>query len=232
MSKFEFNKKNNIELDIAGNKFTVVYNAKLVGKMKQTEKPGIPVLVHTDLRVVDGELHEIESSFFRSSGLTGSWATIKEIMVQNVVTGCTVMINHSLASLVINRLPEFGMIMHDHWLALVASAFGQIGYLEEATIDYRQHGNNSVGAKKIFSWKYISNLLKNDQIIKRMKSSFRQAGAFLSVYSSELPEDTRQMIQIYAGLEHCSKVKRRIAYIRYGFWKIGLSRRIGQIFWG
>lgn len=38
MSKFEFNKKNNIELDIAGNKFAVVYNAKLVGKMKQTGK--------------------------------------------------------------------------------------------------------------------------------------------------------------------------------------------------
>lgn len=38
MSKFVFNKKNNLELDIAGNKFSIVYNEKLMQKINKTSK--------------------------------------------------------------------------------------------------------------------------------------------------------------------------------------------------
>ena len=36
-------------------------------KMKETEIPGLPALVHTDLRVVDGDLKEIDPSFIHYS---------------------------------------------------------------------------------------------------------------------------------------------------------------------
>ena len=38
MSKFVFNKKNNLELDIAGNKFSIAYNEKLMHKINKTSK--------------------------------------------------------------------------------------------------------------------------------------------------------------------------------------------------
>jgi hypothetical protein len=37
--------------------------------------------------------------------------------------------------------------MHDWWLALVASAFGRIGWLPQATVLYRQHSANVLGAR-------------------------------------------------------------------------------------
>ena len=35
--------------------------------------------------------------------------------------------------------------MHDWWLAILAAAFGKIGFVETPTILYRQHGSNQVG---------------------------------------------------------------------------------------
>ena len=65
------------------------------------------------------------------------------LLSQNVVTGCTVMVNRALLDLAA-PWPE-AAVMHDWYLALVAACFGQIGLVEEATIDYRQHERNQVG---------------------------------------------------------------------------------------
>lgn len=68
--------------------------------MEQVETdPSLPVLVHTDLRVVDGQLREMDPSFQHYSGLDGHRLSLPQLLVQNVVTGCTVMINRSLVEL-------------------------------------------------------------------------------------------------------------------------------------
>jgi hypothetical protein len=38
-------------------------------------------------------------------------------------------------------------LMHDWWLALVASSFGKIGFYNAPTVYYRQHNLNVLGAK-------------------------------------------------------------------------------------
>ena len=116
--------------------------------MEQAETdPALPVLVHTDLRVVDGQLHEMDPSFQHYSGLDGHRLALEQLLVQNVVTGCTMMINRSLARLACRPVGEGDMLMHDWWLALIAAAMGRAVFLDRATIDYRQHGGNVVGAK-------------------------------------------------------------------------------------
>ena len=109
--------------------------------MEQAETdPALPVLVHTDLRVVDGQLHEMDPSFQHYSGLDGHRLALEQLLVQNVVTGCTMMINRSLARLACRPVGEGDMLMHDWWLALIAAAMGRAVFLDRATIDYRQHG--------------------------------------------------------------------------------------------
>ena len=89
--------------------------------MEQAETdPALPVLVHTDLRVVDGQLHEMDPSFQHYSGLDGHRLALEQLLVQNVVTGCTMMINRSLARLACRPVGEGDMLMHDWWLALIA----------------------------------------------------------------------------------------------------------------
>ena len=124
--------------------------------MEQVETdPSLPVLVHTDLRVVDGQLREMDPSFQHYSGLDGHRLSLPQLLVQNVVTGCTVMINRSLARLACRPVEEGDMLMHDWWLALIAAAMGRAVFLNRATIDYRQHGGNVVGAKDPRSAGYV-----------------------------------------------------------------------------
>ena len=40
-------------------------------------------------------------------------------------------------------------LIHDHWIGLVVSLHGKVGFMEEKYIKYRQHGNNQVGTDKV-----------------------------------------------------------------------------------
>ena len=58
------------------------------------------------------------------------------------------MINRELRRIATRSVNIDKIIMHDWWLSLIASAFGYVYYIPKATISYRQHGDNSVGAEK------------------------------------------------------------------------------------
>lgn len=106
-----------------------------------------PLLVHSDLQVVDAQLHCIAPSFWAYQGLTppGKEA-FPRLLTENFVTGCAMLINRALCDLAL-PIPEQA-IMHDWWLALVASAFGSIVTLNTPTVLYRQHAQNVIGAKQ------------------------------------------------------------------------------------
>ncbi len=105
-----------------------------------------PQLVHSDLAVVDAKLKMIHPSFMDYEGLAHpQYLPLKTLLVQNFVTGCTTMVNRALLDLVVPIPQEAAM--HDWWLALCAAIAGEIHYLPQATVSYRQHGRNCVGAR-------------------------------------------------------------------------------------
>lgn len=65
-------------------------------------------------------------------------------LVENVATGCTVVLNHSARSLLRRGFPQ-KTIMHDWWCYLVLSALGTVVFDELPSVKYRQHGGNVVG---------------------------------------------------------------------------------------
>ena len=66
------------------------------------------------------------------------------ISLANVVTGCTILCNRAL--LIIIAIPKDALV-HDWWISLVASVFGNIEFLPWSTMLYRQHSRNVIGAK-------------------------------------------------------------------------------------
>ena len=206
---------------------------KTMNKMLQTEtSPEIPALVHTDLNVVDAQCNCIHPSFTRFSGISGDRLSVQALLVQNVVTGCTMMLNRKLAILATENLPASHIAMHDWWIALLASACGTIGYLDEATIYYRQHGNNSVGAKNARSLPQILSKLRNNKIRIRMEKSFCQAEAFLVCFGEILPPEEAAVICAYAKLKDANWLQRKSAYIKHGFLMDGLLKKAGQLLLG
>lgn len=206
--------------------------SKTMDKMEQIEVPGKPAMVHTDLRVVDGQLNVMDPSFMHFSKLQGDRLELNHLLVQNVVTGCTMMINRALAELAVSRIPEEGILMHDWWLALLAAAVGTTGYVQEATIDYRQHGNNVVGAKNSRSLSYIFGKLKNNGIGAAMQHTYHQADVFCETFGDMMLPSDKALVATYGKLKNAGYFARRSAFVKHGFYKIGASRVIAQMIWG
>ena len=198
----------------------------------QCPDPSVPALIHTDLRVVDRDLRQISPSFLHLSGLDGEALSLPRLLTQNVVTGCTVLINRALSELFRAAPEPENILMHDWYLALLAAACGKIFFLDEATMDYRQHGANVVGAKNVRSPGYVFRKLLQSGARKAFLDTTAQAASLLAAFSPAMPEANREILRQYSRLPACSKWRRMQIYRRFGFWKQGLPRRAGQIlFW-
>jgi glycosyltransferase involved in cell wall biosynthesis len=196
---------------------------KTLAKMKELENEfgDIPLLVHTDLEVVDEELNTIDNSFWHFEQINPSMNDFNRLLMQNTITGCTMMINKKLAKFVL-PVPN-DAIMHDWWIGLVASKFGKIGIVDEKTIKYRQHINNNIGAK-VFGVKYILNRLLNKNTLSK---NIKQAKAFLSIYKEKLDRDSIKMLEDFICMEEKSFYQKRKILFKYKLIKQGFMRNLG-----
>ena len=114
----------------------------------EAENPGKPVIIHTDMNVVDESLNIIHDSFWRSSGLRPDiLRTFPYLCTCNSVNGCTIVMNSVARELILEKYVEHDIIIHDVISALtVAYHGGIIDYVETPTVLYRQHSTNVVGA--------------------------------------------------------------------------------------
>jgi hypothetical protein len=196
--------------------------------MEKTYGQDTPLLIYTDMKVVDDDLSVIAKSFWRHQAFNPNIGkSLSRFLVSNVATGCTVMINRKLKDVAL-PLPQEAM-MHDWWVGLVSSALGKNDYLNEATVLYRQHASNVVGAKWNLNLKTLANKLMHFSELKRINREHllrtqQQAAAFASRYKTFLNENDYKKIMTYESLSDQSFFYKRIAIIRYGFWWAGFVR--------
>ncbi|MCF1431837.1 MAG: glycosyltransferase family 2 protein, partial [Shewanella sp.] len=105
-----------------------------------------PVLIHSDLRVVDKSLNLICESFIQYLGVDGSTTNVADLLIRNTVTGCAAVVNRPLADLAFKYKDLFKY--HDECVAVVAALFESVYFIDQPLILYRQHGNNVVGAPR------------------------------------------------------------------------------------
>ena len=184
-----------------------------------------PLLVHSDLRVVDAALREISPSMMDYQQLCPGRDDLSRLLCQSLVSGCTMMINAPLRRL-INEHPGRDCLMYDWWISLAAAAFGRIVWLPEATIDYRQHGGNRVGAKNVRSTAYILQKIRCGRL--SLEGTYRQASAFAAAFGDILPRQSAERIRGYAALPEMGKLQRIRSLRRTGTLKCGTLRRLGQ----
>ena len=188
-----------------------------------------PVLVHTNLKVVDQDLNVISDSFFEFQQLIQADITLPKLLVQNYVTGCTVMINRALKEKC-KKIPK-DCIMHDWWLALVAVLFGRLVCVDEPTMLYRQHSDNQVGAKASYGISFIKRKLSTlSEVRKNYNATYQQAKSLLNIYADSINESDRQLLRIYCEIQEMNKLKKICTIRKYGFKKGTRLRVIGQYF--
>ena len=193
------------------------------------DKADIPCLVYTELCVVDSELNTIADTMSEYQSLDCHKRTINQFILQNSVTGCTMMINRALRDKMLHITDIDNTIMHDWWAALVAAQFGKTAFIDEPTILYRQHGDNSLGALGINKLSYIvRRVWQKKQIQESMRLGRLQAREFAKTYN--LPTDS--LAVRYAALEGKSRRVRQRFYKENDMYKTGTMRRLGQAVWG
>lgn len=196
--------------------------------MKEMEKlftSNTPILIHTDLKVVDIHLKTISESFFSYQGLNPDYKSLNYMILQNIITGCTVMINKTLKKLLF-QLPN-NAIMHDWWLALVASSFGQICYIPYPTILYRQHNFQDTGAIKYSLIDFYKKLKKKpNNLYSFVEKTMLQAEEFLDIYKGILPSDKKELLISYVSLPKYNKMKKLELILKWKFFKHGFLRRM------
>jgi hypothetical protein len=97
-------------------------------KMRELEKEygsSYPIMIFTNFQYVDENMQIIPSKKDFEINRIKDFG-FPQLLAQNPVYGCTRMINRALANKVGIIPPEEDF--HDHWIALIAAAFGRLYY--------------------------------------------------------------------------------------------------------
>lgn len=118
--------------------------------------PDVPVVIHTDLRLVKSNGDVINESFWKAAGIYPEMIKKPEQRITNVVTGCTMLFNQLAKEAALKYTPN-GKPLHDEWVTLrTCFEHGIVIPLHEQTIDYRQHDGNVLGAEACYNKKDIT----------------------------------------------------------------------------
>jgi glycosyltransferase involved in cell wall biosynthesis len=177
-----------------------------------------PLLVFTDLRVVDEQLNTLSQSYWDLEKIKPDRISrLPALLGRNVVTGCTAMLNRSLLEISLQMPSEASM--HDCWVGLLASALGKAKHIHEQTVLYRQHGRNVIGAsQKADSLEStVQRLRRKDARRAQWEIGQAEAEALLTRHFEELSIENREILQRFLECGGATRLKRIAMFIRYGF---------------
>lgn len=128
----------------------------------ETSNPDKPIIVHTDMSVVDSELSITSKSFWDNNGIRPDiLKTFEMLACYNGVNGCTLLMNNAARNLIKEKYFLQSLFIHDVMCSLIVSANGGIiEYVDEPTLLYRQHEGNVVGADNYKRHYYLRRLRK------------------------------------------------------------------------
>ena len=183
-------------------------------KEAQNYLADLPLMVYMDLKVVNQDLEIMTESMVKSQSHHANTELVQEL-TENTVTGGVAMINHALAEM---WQETDDILMHDWYLALLASAFGNLVFIDQPGELYRQHSDNVLGArtlsKRFKKWirPYILFAVYWDLI----KNSQKQASHLLQM---PLSQSNRELIEAFVTIMDKPMLERFRILRKYGLRK-------------
>jgi len=110
------------------------------------EKADTPILVHSDLEMVDEKQCRLHNSFFEYRGISYPDSKgLSRVISHNGVMGNTILMNKKLVEMAL-PFPK-KLQYHDYWLPIISEIYGQRITSEKVLVQYRIHENNSSNSK-------------------------------------------------------------------------------------
>lgn len=203
---------------------------KALEKMHEKYGTDTPALVHHDVSIINKHNDQIEASFNKKNNIGKENSSLNHILIQPVVHGFAATVNRALIK---KALPAPQTLdMHDNYITLIASAFGNIDYIADQLADYRIHGNNVAGGQNTFynlsikdfdlnnlfnghSAECIKSLLNSAH--KTLEEKCTVAAAFLEQHSDNMSEKQNQLFKDFSRLADVNTIERKALILKHGF---------------
>lgn len=221
---------------------------KAIKRLERRYGKETPILVHSDLEIVDENLNSQNKKMSELTGISEAITHAKKeskylytisteesfsrYLVENNITGNTVIINRALLD--IYKRPKVSF-MHDWWLGMIAFTFGKVGYLNECLVKYRQHESNELGAKNPLELRNIRKRNKQ-RIRENYDCMFAQVEEFLRLYKSELGKsrlaDTyyaHKYLNAFANMKSKNRISKIRDILKYSFFKSSKILTLGEM---
>ncbi len=228
--------------DDVWNSARIATGMKRLLETEATKGKQSPVLVHSDLTMIDASNELVHPSFFVYRGYTiSNKRSVATVLGQNGVMGNTILMNSALAKL---ALPFPAQLhVHDYWLAVIAELFGHRVLLDQAMVSYRIHQSNAsnsndsikFGVKKILSGKSVQGFISRDYRLPFKEDTRLDAINTLINETDRFPaisSDNAQLLstfQRYLELSG-SRISLLVAMLKGGFFKKGVAHRMRLVY--
>lgn len=177
---------------------------KLIKKLDNSK----PLVVFSDLTLVDEFENLISSSFWNKIKMNPENISFTDIVTDNVITGCTALINTKMGNELIAINDE--ILMHDHWMAMIAYSWGDYSFTNQPLVRYRAH-SESVTNKDMGN--PFINLVKDFHRKDYLKSHIVQGELFYQTYKHLLNEDQQKILKSLIKLKSSWFITKR-------FWRL------------
>ena len=183
-------------------------------KEAQNYLADLPLMVYMDLKVVNQDLKIMTESMVKSQSHHANTELVQEL-TENTVTGGVAMINHALAEM---WQETDDILMHDWYLALLASAFGNLVFIDQPGELYRQHSDNVLGARTLSKRfkKWIRPHILFAVYWDLIKNSQKQARHLLQM---PLSQSNRELIEAFVTIMDKPMLERFRILRKYGLRK-------------
>jgi glycosyltransferase involved in cell wall biosynthesis len=162
-----------------------------------------PVAYASRVAIVDEQLRQLEMSRDPPKPLE-----LGNSLVENLLPGCTIVLNRVARDLVVSKLPEFAFI-HDWWIYLVMSACGEIRHDRESRILYRQHAQNAIGIAPNAVAKLQRRVVR---FLQRRESIVRQVAEFRRLFGDQLLPAQLETVTLIEHAPHSVWSRLRLAF--------------------
>lgn len=143
-----------------------------------SQKIGDNSMIFGDAEIIDGEGIVVEQSWRKKSGIVDHLEQQALLTGYTNVTGCMVAFKAGLLRLAL-PIPQ-DVPVHDQWITLCATVENGYRAIADKVIQYRIHGNNTIGeGNKTWSEKLLTNLqwakaVRNSSVFEKLHNESRR----------------------------------------------------------
>ncbi|WPO79523.1 glycosyltransferase family 2 protein [Flavobacterium sp. KACC 22761] len=168
-----------------------------------------PMVVFHDLCLIDEKDNVTHPSFWKVHGFFAERFNFKKLLIFNIVTGCTCLINKRMRDELI-KCDMKDIIMHDYLIALIAYGFGNAIYINEPLMYYRSHSSSVTIKEKITFIDRVKSFFERIKNGNYLMPNILQIQKYNEVYQNNLYGQEKALVNKFIGLKNKNTINRMI----------------------